>query len=196
MKNSISDNKKTFHENETILSQSNNVTSNENYIPNNKRVIFNVGGKKHEVLWTTISKLPDTRLARIKYATNNEELMVLCDDFDLEKNEFYFDRDPLLFDTVINYYRSGTLHINHDICPMYLDSELNYWDIIQPSIDICCDLKLSSKREHIQKEVEKEEKIIQSILKKTSHYKCLPKIGKKVWTIIDDPTSSLPAKVC
>ena len=41
--------------------------------------IINVGGERHEVTFQTLAKLPQTRLAKLRGATSQAELNMLCD---------------------------------------------------------------------------------------------------------------------
>lgn len=98
-----------------------------------KRVTINVGGVKHEVLWSTLERLPHTRLGKlaniilrsyqqikvkssigdqdVQLNTLNESIMALCDDYDPCLTEFFFDRHPRSFATILNFYRTGKLHL-------------------------------------------------------------------------------------
>ena len=114
-------------------------------------VILNVGGAKHEAIVDTLLRFPNTRLGRlgmlwrnaISVPPNEEERrkeeitrafelildQELCDDVDEEKTEFYFDRHPHSFIAIINYYRSGKLHLAEDFCVMNFAEEMEYWEI-------------------------------------------------------------------
>ena len=38
-------------------------------------------------------------------AKTHEAILELCEAYCLDKNEIYFDRDPSMFTTILNYYR-------------------------------------------------------------------------------------------
>ena len=51
------------------------------------------------------------RLGKLAAADTAEEISKLCDEFSLERNEFFFDRHPRNFNSILNFYRTGKLHI-------------------------------------------------------------------------------------
>ena len=65
-----------------------------------RRVLLNVGGTRHEVMWRTLDRMPHTRLGRLRQcaAANPEALGELCDDVLVPGSsadtvaEFFFDR--------------------------------------------------------------------------------------------------------
>lgn len=40
----------------------------------------------------------------------------VCDDYDVQQKEFYFDRNPGLFPYVLHFYQTGKLHIMDELC--------------------------------------------------------------------------------
>lgn len=40
----------------------------------------------------------------------------VCDDYDVQQKEFYFDRNPGLFPCVLHFYQTGRLHIVEELC--------------------------------------------------------------------------------
>lgn len=81
----------------------------------NKRVLLNVGGQSHEILWATLGRLPHSRLGRLRQAITHEAIMELCDDYDVGENTYFFDRHPRSFSSLLNFYRTGKLHLV-DVC--------------------------------------------------------------------------------
>ena len=98
------------------------------------KVIINVGGERHEIMWKLLEAKPLSRnvscictatvlciivvgllyslnrLGKLARAKTHESILELCEAYSLEKNEIYFDRDPHLFNSILNYYRK-VLHM-------------------------------------------------------------------------------------
>lgn len=99
------------------------------HLPGVKKATINVGGHVHCVLWDTIEKLPHSRLARIRNVKTAADLYALCDDFDPLSGELFFDKHPLVFVSILNFYRISKLHMPEDICPIGFQDEINFWGI-------------------------------------------------------------------
>ena len=69
----------------------------------NQRITLNVGGFKHEVMLRTLLRIGNSRLGSLNRASTKEELLKICDDYNLERLEFFFDRDPTLFNFILIY---------------------------------------------------------------------------------------------
>ena len=111
----------------------------------NKRAVLNVGGERHEVLWRTLEQIPYSRLGGMTWPhfwdvdlfcrqigcgifvrisdgagwllltnrwANNTLIINLINLLD---NEFFFDRHPRSFKTILNYYRTGRLHATDEM---------------------------------------------------------------------------------
>ena len=43
--------------------------------------------------------------------------------------EFFFDRNWHSFNSILDIYRTGVLHLNTDLCALVLQKDLEYWQI-------------------------------------------------------------------
>ncbi|CAG2239110.1 KCNC1 [Mytilus edulis] len=92
-------------------------------------VIFNIGGVKFETYKSTLYRQPDSPLA-------NEEF--LQKHFRSNKKEYFFDRDPAMFKAILNYLRTGELHMPPYMCGPAAKLELEFWGIPDSIIEKCC----------------------------------------------------------
>ena len=165
-----------------------------NKIVHEKKCFLNVGGVKHQVLWVNLERLPNSRLGKLKSAKSDEELLKVCDDFNKENNEFYFDRQADSFISILNFYRTGKLHIIEDICVMDFEENLKYWEISELNLEVCCQQYYYQKKQEILDEMEKEKEIFKGI--KTDEFlSCCPHARSKVWNLMEYPKSSTGARV-
>ena len=75
-------------------------------------VILDVGGERFQGCRDHFIKYPKTRLGRLMKTDNVEEILSLCDEYVPGKPpEYFFDRNPENFPSVLEMYRSGQFHI-------------------------------------------------------------------------------------
>ena len=101
----------------------------KNDVMDKNRVVFNIGGSRFETLTSTI-----IQRCGLKWYTNLQELSDGEDDVE----EFFIDRNPIMFQCILDYCRTGHLHIPHNICGPYIRQELEFWDISPALIRPCC----------------------------------------------------------
>ena len=63
-----------------------------------------------------MEQLPQTRLGRLQQVRTVDEMVKYCDGYDPVDNEFQFNRGPRNFDCVVNFLRTGVLHLGEETC--------------------------------------------------------------------------------
>ncbi|XP_037329917.2 potassium voltage-gated channel subfamily G member 2 [Pungitius pungitius] len=109
--------------------------------------IINVGGIKYRIPWSTLEEFPLTRLGRLRGCSSEAEIMDLCDDYDGSRNEFFFDRSPSAFRTIVSFLAAGKLRLLREMCALSFQEELLYWGVEENSLDWCCLRKLRLRQE-------------------------------------------------
>ncbi|XP_039592658.1 potassium voltage-gated channel subfamily G member 2 isoform X1 [Polypterus senegalus] len=110
-------------------------------------VIINVGGIKYRIPWTTLDEFPLTRLGKLKTCNNYEEIMDVCDDYDVSCNEFFFDRNPSAFRTIMTFLAAGKLRLLREMCALSFREELLYWGVEEENLEWCCLRKLRQRED-------------------------------------------------
>ncbi|MBN3325790.1 KCNG2 protein, partial [Atractosteus spatula] len=112
-----------------------------------RSVIINVGGIKYRIPWTTLDEFPLTRLGKLKACSNYDEIMDVCDDYDMSRNEFFFDRSPSAFRTIMTFLAAGKLRLLREMCALSFQEELLYWGVEEENLEWCCLRKLRQREE-------------------------------------------------
>ncbi|XP_048468052.1 potassium voltage-gated channel subfamily C member 1-like [Rhincodon typus] len=99
-----------------------------------ERITINVGGTRHETYRSTLQTLPGTRLARLTQPGASG-------------GQFFFDRHPGIFASVLNYYRTGKLHCPADVCGPLFEEELAFWGLDETDVEPCCWMAYRQHRE-------------------------------------------------
>ena len=156
------------------------------------RVILNIGGTLFLTTWSSLKKIPGTLLSQL-----SED----HDSYDPENGEYYFDRNPDLFNFILDAYRVGRIHIPHQFCGSYIIEELDFWGIHEDFLARCCWRCLQT--------LKYEEKNLDTVAclleenpaQKKYDMKCVQQskwkqLQCRVFWFLEDPTSSLGAQVC
>ena len=160
------------------------------------KVLLNVGGKLFATFRSTLARLPGTRLSALDERDPS---------FDMDSQEYFFDRNPAFFAAVLDLYRTGELHFAHCLCGPSIRKELDFWGVKDSHISNCCWRSYKS--------YETEEETMATLDRTLSdatppsglgrHY-CTRQDGRhsgycearrRLWDFLDSPQSSWPAQV-
>ena len=73
-----------------------------------------------------------------------DKILALCDEFvpgNGNPPEYFFDRNPVNFPTILNVYRTDKFHMIEAGCALVFQKDLEYWAIDEYSLEPCCALK-------------------------------------------------------
>lgn len=159
-------------------------------------ITVNIGGVKQVLCGDVLTRYPETRLAELVDCSlkTSEEIYALCDDYDPETGEFYFDRDPEAFKCIAELYYYGEVHMKRGICPICFMKEMEFWRIGPDFLDECCKSHLQEVEDELAEIAEK----VRTILVDREGD---PSAGgwqrfkMCVWRLMEKPESSLPAHI-
>ena len=145
-------------------------------------LVLNVGGVCHQVCLTTLQKYPESRLGNLESSSARNQPKNSHDEHTIVQNKLYFDRNPDIFVTILDFYRSGKLHFKEELCPISFLDELEFWKISESSLSPCCQQSFYTKKLHVTNNTLEEDNED-------------PANTSKVWNLLDNPSSSIPARI-
>ncbi|XP_064162344.1 potassium voltage-gated channel subfamily G member 1-like [Anguilla rostrata] len=109
--------------------------------------LINVGGLRYQLPWATLEDFPLTRLGRLRLCASFDEIMRVCDDYDVARNEFFFDRSPCAFRSIVAFLRAGELRALRETCALSFREELRYWGVAEENLQWCCRRRVLQRAE-------------------------------------------------
>uniref|UniRef100_A0A671SRN2 Potassium voltage-gated channel subfamily G member 2-like n=1 Tax=Sinocyclocheilus anshuiensis TaxID=1608454 RepID=A0A671SRN2_9TELE len=169
-----------------------------------RTAIINVGGIRYRIPWSTLEEFPLTRLGKLRSCSNAEEILDLCDDYDAHCNEFFFDRSPSAFRSIVTFLAAGKLRLLREMCALSFQEELLYWGVEEASLEWCCLRKLrlrqEEQRERLRLEEEEAELTSPQSCEEAPGLEC-PEEGRldgcmhSLRDMVENPHSGIPGKI-
>ncbi|TKR87790.1 hypothetical protein L596_012137 [Steinernema carpocapsae] len=160
-------------------------------------LLINVGGRSARLpVDNCIYRLETGRLATFAARSHNERL-IECDAYFEATKEYYFERSPIIFEYIVDFYTTGKLHRPMDICPIRLRYELEFWKIPLNYISPCCqmeELNRMNKMNHHHSSTNEQIYLETSCPPTLFEKVWLGKFRLVVWTLFENPRSSSMAK--
>ncbi|XP_064644759.1 potassium voltage-gated channel subfamily C member 3-like [Lineus longissimus] len=146
-------------------------------------------GRKFDLPVSQLLKFPDTKLGRL--ARHYQELGHTDVDY-------FFNRDPTVFQHVIQYYETGKLHFPNEVCGAVYKEELEFWQLDCP-IEPCCTSRyqISLKQTEAIKSFENAIRTEQQLVKDYVFLECQRSrfTRAKAWYFLNYPLTSTPGKI-
>ncbi|XP_029994895.1 voltage-gated potassium channel regulatory subunit KCNG1 isoform X2 [Sphaeramia orbicularis] len=166
-------------------------------------VIINVGGLRYQLPWTTLEDFPLSRLGQLHLCSTFDDIMRICDDYDVTHNEFFFDRSPCAFRTILTFLRAGKLRSLREMCALSFREELLYWGVPEENLEWCCRRRLLQRMEEFEamERAEEEEEFLEDLLDSDSGNRDrgaesrLNRCMAQLRDMVERPHSGLPGKI-
>ncbi|XP_025092087.1 potassium voltage-gated channel protein Shaw-like isoform X3 [Pomacea canaliculata] len=153
-------------------------------------VIFNVGGQVFETYRSTLKRFKNSFFA------DDDKMRAY---FRPAHGDYFFDRDPTAFGAVLNYLRTGELHVPTTMCGPALQNELEFWGVDELDIERCCWTQYNTWKTQSRslEKLEYDRKFsttqnLQALKGKNSG--CWGSTRAAAWKFLQDPGSSRAAK--
>lgn len=159
----------------------------------------NVGGQSYRLDTAELACYPKTRLGRLATATSRRRQLGLCDDYEAQTDEYFFDRDPAVFQLIYNFYMSGVLLVGDELCPRSFLEELGYWGVRLKYTPRCCRICFEERRDELseQLKIQRELRAQAQAEQAEELFRDLRFCGlqrRRLWNLMEKPFSSVAAK--
>ncbi|XP_004591885.2 potassium voltage-gated channel subfamily V member 2 [Ochotona princeps] len=160
----------------------------------------NVGGHSYQLDYCELACHPKTRLGRLATSTSRSRQLGLCDDYEAQTGEYFFDRDPAVFQLIYNFYVSGVLLVRDELCPRSFLEELGYWGVRLKYTPRCCRISFEERRDELseQLKIQRELRAQAQAEEAEELFRDMRFYGpqrQRLWNLMEKPFSSVAAKV-
>ncbi|XP_026788576.3 potassium voltage-gated channel subfamily G member 3 isoform X2 [Pangasianodon hypophthalmus] len=107
--------------------------------------ILNVGGTRYAFPMDVLKDFPLRRVSRLHSCASEREVLEVCDDYDRERNEFFFDRHAEAFGFLMLYVKHGKLRLVPRMCELSFYNEMIYWGLESSHLELCCQRRLDDR---------------------------------------------------
>ncbi|NXP15070.1 KCNV2 protein, partial [Thinocorus orbignyianus] len=161
---------------------------------------INVGGQSYRLTYQAVAIYPKTRLGRLATSTDRRCQLGLCDDYAAQVDEYFFDRDPAVFQLVYNFYASGVLRVRDELCPRSFLEELSYWGVRLKYTPRCCRICFEERRDELSEQLKVQRELrsqaeAQENEQLFHHMRYYGPQRWRLWNLMEKPFSSVTAKV-
>ncbi|ESP00968.1 hypothetical protein LOTGIDRAFT_172897 [Lottia gigantea] len=151
----------------------------------NEKVTFNVGGKTYVTLKHTLINIPTTKLGKL---TKEDP------SYDGKRDEYFFDRNGKIFQSVLDLHRTGELHLPSDVCSTSVRKELEFWRVPEDYISECCWKSYSLQNQDLKIAAIIDERMGKKF-DETNMNSHTTSCRQKLWLTLEHPNLNLLAKV-
>lgn len=143
----------------------------------NNLITLNARGVRYQVLLSQLDKLPNSRLAKLKISIEaNLNTEDYCDYYNLQSNEYFYNKDPQILNLILNFYSSKIdecllkTHCclnNTSLCVLQLEEEFKYWNIdYDELVEPCCLFRINREKQWLKEELANEQRLLKDLEKK------------------------------
>ena len=96
---------------------------------------------------------------------------------------------------ILNFFRTGRLHIADEMCVVAFNDDLEYWGVNPLWLEQCCQNKFLTRKEFLDDEMEKDASLLKKEADEYWGEGCCARSQQFLWDLFEKPESSLAAKV-
>ncbi|KPP69095.1 potassium voltage-gated channel subfamily V member 2-like [Scleropages formosus] len=159
---------------------------------------LNVGGKSYQISYKVAARYPKSRIGQLATCTDHSKKLELCDDYLVQSNEYFFDRDPDIFLSVFNFHRTGVLWVKDELCPRNFLEEINYWGVRIKYTPRCCRIALEERQDDVNDQLKVQQDLQAEVTAESEELfegMIYGSLRQALWNLMEKPFSSVPAKL-
>ncbi|KAI5131328.1 Potassium Voltage-Gated Channel Subfamily V Member 2 [Manis pentadactyla] len=159
----------------------------------------NVGGHSYRLDYCELACHPKTRLGRLATSASRSRQLGLCDDYEEQTDEYFFDRDPAVFQLIYNFYVSGVLLVRNELCPRNFLEELGYWGVRLKYTPRCCRICFEERRDELSEQLKIQHELraqaqVEAAKELFHDMRFYGPLRHRLWNLMEKPFSSVAAK--